>query len=135
MEFDVIKPGYRLLPIHHFCNEDGLLIFEAHDTDPAWCRRGWSVGSYTSTAWIPGNLLTEGMLFVHSAVITISPDIKQFFERDVVAFQVVEGSDGNSARGDWAGAMKGVVRPLLQWRTRFTPAATNGTDSALSSVS
>ena len=29
--------------------------------------------------------------------------------------------DGDSARGDWAGEMYGVVRPLLKWSTQFSP--------------
>jgi lipopolysaccharide transport system ATP-binding protein len=36
-------------------------------------------------------------------------------ERDAVAFQVVDSLEGGSARGDYAGAFPGVVRPLLKW--------------------
>jgi lipopolysaccharide transport system ATP-binding protein len=45
-----------------------------------------------------------------------------FFERDIVAFQVVDSMDGNSARGDYAGPFPGVVRPLLKWTSEFVPA-------------
>jgi lipopolysaccharide transport system ATP-binding protein len=67
---------------------------------------------------IPGNLLSEGTLFVGAAISTIDPVVVHFYERDAVAFQVVDTMDGDSARGDYAGPMPGVVRPLLQWRTR-----------------
>jgi lipopolysaccharide transport system ATP-binding protein len=40
----------------------------------------------------------------------------------VVAFQVIESTDGESARGDYAGDISGVVRPLLKWTTVFNPA-------------
>jgi lipopolysaccharide transport system ATP-binding protein len=42
-----------------------------------------------------------------------------FSERDLIAFQVVDSLQGDSARSDWEGAMPGVVRPLLEWETSF----------------
>ena len=41
-------------------------------------------------------------MFVAAGLITIDPGSKQFLERDVVAFQVVDSLDGDSARGDSA---------------------------------
>jgi lipopolysaccharide transport system ATP-binding protein len=67
---------------------------------------------------IPGNLLSEGTLFVGAAVSTLNPEVIHFYERDAVAFQVIDSIDGNSARGDYAGHMPGVVRPMLQWTTK-----------------
>jgi len=34
-----------------------------------------------------------------------------------VAFQVIDSIDGDSVRGDYGGAVPGVVRPRLEWRT------------------
>jgi lipopolysaccharide transport system ATP-binding protein len=42
------------------------------------------------------------------------------FEPDVVAFHVMDSLDGNSVRGDYAGSIPGVVRPLLQWTNRMS---------------
>jgi lipopolysaccharide transport system ATP-binding protein len=70
---------------------------------------------------IPGNFLAEGMLFVAAALASVNPSIKQFYERDVVAFHVVDSMDGDSARGNYAGRIPGVVRPSFNWETRFTP--------------
>jgi lipopolysaccharide transport system ATP-binding protein len=117
MEYEVVQDGYVLMPHFHLLNEEGTHVFSANDTDPVWRRRPRPTGRYTSTAWIPGNLLAEGMLFVDAALTTLDPNIHQFTERQVVAFQVVDTTEGNAARGDWAGHMKGVVRPLLQWQT------------------
>jgi lipopolysaccharide transport system ATP-binding protein len=69
---------------------------------------------------IPGNLLSEGTLFV-TAGLTSEGSTEQFYESDAVAFQVVDSLDGDSARGDYAGQMYGVVRPMLQWSTQFKP--------------
>jgi len=121
MEYEVLKSGYLLLPYHHFLNEEGVHIFHAHCSDPEWQRRPRLKGRYMSTVWIPGNLLSEGTVFVSSGITTLDPTIKQFHEHDVVAFQVVDSLDGQSSRGDWAGPMGGVVRPLFKWTTQFTP--------------
>jgi lipopolysaccharide transport system ATP-binding protein len=103
-----------------FFNEEGLHVFSAHDVDPTWRRHPRPAGRWVSTAWIPGNLLAEGMIFVGAGLITIDPDIAQFYEHEAVAFQVIDSLDGNSARGDYAGSMGGVVRPLLKWSNQFS---------------
>jgi lipopolysaccharide transport system ATP-binding protein len=118
MEYEVVQEGYVLMPCFYVLNEEGTLIFSAHDTDAAWRQRPRPAGRYVSTAWIPGNLLAEGMLFVSAGLTTLEPVIHQFLERQVVAFQVVDTPEGDTARGDWAGRMQGVVRPLLQWQTQ-----------------
>ena len=79
------------------------------------------MGRYVSTAWIPGNFLSEGSLVVSADIHTHDPVIKHFHEREAVAFQVIDSPDGDSARGDYAGPMHGVVRPLLEWTTQFNP--------------
>lgn len=119
MEYEVLKSGYVLLPFYHFFNDEGVNVFQAHDTDPAWKSRPRPMGRYVSTTWIPGNFLSEGMLFVSSGVTTVNPIIPQFHERDVVAFQVIDSLESGLARGDWAGNMGGIVRPLLKWNTQF----------------
>jgi lipopolysaccharide transport system ATP-binding protein len=121
MEYEVIKPGHVLVPNYHFYNEEGIYAFVVVDNDPQWRRKPRPTGRYTSTAWIPGNLLSEGTLIVGAAVSTLEPVIVHFYERDAVAFQVVDSIDGDSARGDFAGPMPGVVRPLLRWTTQFSP--------------
>jgi lipopolysaccharide transport system ATP-binding protein len=121
MEYMVLTSGYVLMPHYHFSNEEGMNIFSAHDTDTTWRRRPRPAGHYISTVWIPGNLLAEGMIFVDAALTTLDPNIHQFTEHQAVAFQVVDTLEGDSARGDWTGRMKGLVRPLMQWNTQPVP--------------
>ncbi|MER3446455.1 MAG: ABC transporter ATP-binding protein [Candidatus Dadabacteria bacterium] len=118
MEYEVLKAGYALMPHFAFYNEEGVLAFVSHDLDPAWRRRPRPKGLYVSTVWIPGNLLSEGMFFVHAGLDTIDPVIPQFDECDAVAFQVIDNFDGDSARADYAGDMGGIVRPMLKWTTQ-----------------
>jgi lipopolysaccharide transport system ATP-binding protein len=119
MEYEVITPGYRLMPHFLFTNEEGVDAFSAHDVDSSWRGRPRPLGRYMSTVWIPGHLLTEGTLFVAAGVRTIDPGIRQFFEANAVSFQVIESQNGDGARGDYGGRITGVVRPLLKWTTEY----------------
>ena len=118
IEYEVQRPGHVLVPNLHFHNEEGVYAFVASDLDPAWRGRPRPVGRYISSAIIPGNLLAEGTLFVGAAISTMDPVVVHFYERDVVAFQIIDTMDGDSARGDYGGPMPGIVRPLLEWNTR-----------------
>jgi lipopolysaccharide transport system ATP-binding protein len=118
MEYDVLRPGVVLLPHFGFRNEQGQAVFVTVDIDPEWRRRPRPTGHYISTVRIPGNLLAEGMLFVNCHLMTLNPDVKQFSENSAIAFNVVDNFDGNSARGDYARDMPGIVRPLLNWNTQ-----------------
>lgn len=117
-EYEVLQPGYELVPDCQISNDEGLLLFVTGDQRSAWGRRPKPAGRFISTVVIPGNLLAEGTMFVTVAMNTMEPEAIHYLERDAVAFQVIDSMDGDSARGDYAGPMGGVVRPLLQWETR-----------------
>jgi len=119
MEYEVLRPGHILMADFGFENEEGIRIFATFDNDPAWLRCPRPVGRYMSTVWIPGNFLAEGTVIVGAGVSSREPYIKHFEEPRVVVFQVIDSLDGNSARGDYAGRLLGVVRPLLNWSTQF----------------
>jgi lipopolysaccharide transport system ATP-binding protein len=121
MEYEVLKPGHLLMPYYNVFNQEGVRLFTATDQDPAWRRRPRPIGRYISTAWIPGNLLAEGTVFMGPAMRTKEPMTRHFHVRDAIAFQVVDSLDGDSARGDWGGGLGGAVRPLLEWSTQFSP--------------
>lgn len=123
MEYEVLVAGYKLMPHFVLYNQEGLLVFVAVDQDLTWRRRPRPTGRYVSTGWIPGNLLAEGAMIVGVAMRTIDPQMLHFDTRDAVAFQVIDTTQGDSARGDWGGQMRGVVRPLLEWSTQFSPDA------------
>ena len=125
MEFEVFKGGSVLMPVFAFNNEEGLRIFTSVDLDPDWRRRPRPEGMYTSTVHIPSNFLAEGMHFVNFSLLTMNPnrvDFNQFKEKAAVAFQVVDSLDGDSARGDYTKHFPGIVRPMLEWKTKFRQA-------------
>jgi lipopolysaccharide transport system ATP-binding protein len=131
MEFEVLQSGHILLPYFQFHTGEGITVFESNDLDPAWRGRTRPPGRWISTALIPGNLLSEGVLTVSPGLVTLEPVSKQFYERGVVAFQVIDNLNGDSARGDWNGPFTGFVRPLLQWDTQFAPDVAQSGNSRL----
>jgi lipopolysaccharide transport system ATP-binding protein len=123
MEYDVRESGHILLPHLYVHNDEGVCAFGAQDLDPGWRGQKRPAGRYVSTAWIPGNLLSEGMLFVDANMIALDPFIFQYRSQSAVAFMVADSLEGDSARSDWSGHMPGVVRPMFKWTTQYSPAA------------
>ncbi|HEX6728968.1 MAG TPA: ABC transporter ATP-binding protein [Pyrinomonadaceae bacterium] len=122
MEYEVHKAGHLLTPNFHVYNEEGITVFITNDLDPVWRGRPKPEGIFTSTVWIPGNFLAEGTLIAGAALSTLDPVVVHFFEREAVAFQVIDSLDGDSARGEYAGPYPGVVRPALEWTTAVVAA-------------
>jgi len=124
MVYDVLEEGHVLVPALQIHNGSATCLFTTHDLDPAWRGRPRSRGTVTSVAWIPGNLLAEGLLLVSASIGTSHPPKNHVFSRDAVAFHVVDSFEADSARADWDGPMPGVVRPLLKWTTQTAAATT-----------
>ena len=120
--FEVRRREQPFVPGIVLVNEQGSPVFSAMDTDTGW-RQARDPGVYTSTAWIPGNLLNEGTIVVTAALGTYAPGgktVRQAVANEAVAFQVFDPGEGGSARGDYAGTWTAPVRPLLQWTVEET---------------
>jgi len=120
MEFDVLKPGEVLMPYFRLSNEEGITIFSTIDQELKWHTEARDPGRYVSTAWIPENLLTEGMIYVMAAMRTKHRKYRPFQEADAIAFNVIDEMEGDSARGQWVGKLLGAVRPKLDWTTDYS---------------
>jgi lipopolysaccharide transport system ATP-binding protein len=114
--FRVLKAGEPVMPKLKLIDQRGDVAFNAFDTDPRWQQPSLP-GDYVSTAWVPGNLLNEGLYSVDVAVCSIAaPKLHHHFqERSAVAFHVQDPGEGDSARGAFTGQWRGVMRPLLEW--------------------
>jgi len=118
--YDVLAAGHLLAPQIELYNEEGVHVFCSHDTSAEWRHKTREVGRYASVISIPGNMLAEGMLRAHVSIMSHVPvTTLHAQERNAVAFQVLDREQGDSARGDYIGPIPGVVRPLLDWTTRF----------------
>jgi len=123
MEFDVLEPGHILLPYFRLTNGEGISIFSTIDQDLQWHSKVREPGRYVSTAWIPENLLSEGMVYVQAAMRTEHRKYRPFQEADAIAFNVIDAMEGGSARGEWVGKLLGAVRPKLDWTTDYSAEA------------
>ena len=120
--FRVLREGERsIFPKIKVYDARRNVAFNALDTSPSWVEPA-SPGEYASTAWIPGNLLNEGLLTVDVGVCSVGT-LKLHPHAgviDVVSFHVQDFGEGDSAKGPFSGQLHGVVRPLLDWTTRQT---------------
>src|SRR5678815_29332 len=109
LTYDVLEDDHALVPVMEFYNEEGMELFSTHDTSADWRRRSRPRATYTSTVWIPGNLLAEGSLVCHVSIMSHFPTtILHAYERNAIAFQVIDSPSDNSARGDYVGPMPGL---------------------------
>lgn len=117
MEYEVLEGGRMLMPYFSAWNEEGVKMFVAVETDPAWMGQRRPAGRYITTAWISGNLLSEGMIYISAHMRTLEPLHRHFHAHQEVAFQVIDSRGGDTARGAHAGSMDGVFSPKLEWET------------------
>ncbi len=124
MEVDVLEGGRIMMPYFTVWDGDGVRVFTTIDTDASWHGKVRPAGRYRCTAWIPGNLLNEGLLYVSAALKSLNTMTNHFHEKQIVAFQVIDKASNALTRTEWAGGSGGVVRPLLDWETTYTPIRT-----------
>jgi len=117
MHYRVLKDGKVLIPNIHLFADDGTLIFISHDWHSGWKAKPKAPGRYQTVFSIPGNFFSEGRVTVKVAASTYNPFEIHFVEADAVAFTVLEATEGAAARGDYAGHLPGVVRPMIETRT------------------
>jgi len=116
--FGVLKAGEPVFPKIKVYDARGDVAFNAWDTNSRW-REPSPAGEYVATAWIPGNLLNEGLVTVDVGVCSLgAPKLHPHAGcAAAVSFHVQDPGEGDSARGLFTGQVKGVVRPLLEWTT------------------
>ena len=114
--FDVLRDGKPVFPKLKLIDREGVIAFNAMDTDERW-RRPSSPGAHVATAWIPGNLLNEGEASVEVAICSLDfPKLEHHAAvYEAVSFEVLDPGEGDSARGQFSGQWRGVVRPMLEW--------------------
>jgi len=119
MEYEILKPRDGLLIDFHIVNEEGIELFQSYQTDAITQMGPLKPGRYVSTAWIPGNLLREGVFFVSLRIKSHWSENPCIKEKDVVAFQVSTSFESDSFSSKFYKKRRGVIRPLLKWETKF----------------
>ena len=114
--FSVLRDGDPVFPKLKVLDRQGSVAFNVMDTGERW-RKPAAPGYYVSTAWIPGNLLNEGLTAVDVSICSLGSAklVPHADERSAVAFHVQDPGLGDSSRGQFSGQWTGAVRPLLEW--------------------
>ncbi len=88
-------------------------------------------GYYVSTVSIPGDLLAQGE-YVVGASFSTSHGTKTILVRvtNGLSFQVYDRIDGQSAVGDYAQNLNGVVRPKLNWNVKYAGESSRSTEGS-----
>jgi lipopolysaccharide transport system ATP-binding protein len=115
MTYKVLRDGYVFTHGLNLYDEQGVHIFSSHDRVTAQATKSLPKGIHKIIAWIPGNLLAEGMQIVGLALMRYNPYEVIFHEQEALAFDVMDVFDNTSARGMYEGTFPGVIRPILEW--------------------
>jgi lipopolysaccharide transport system ATP-binding protein len=119
VEFWNLRPEVRPSANLYLYNQEGTCLFVTNDfVAAAWKAGPREKGLVRSTCSIPGNFLAEGLVTAQAAVSSYGRVTVHALERDAVAFTVVDRSQGDGARGPYAGRWPGVLRPMLEWDLR-----------------
>ncbi|HEX3291458.1 MAG TPA: ABC transporter ATP-binding protein [Gaiella sp.] len=123
LRFVVLGPVGPLFPKLKLGNDRGEIVFNALDSDPRW-RESPDPGTYTCTAWIPPNLLNEGVISVDATVASLGgPSLVNHVNvPGLVTFHVHDPGLGDTAKGLYTGQLRGGVLPLLDWTTEYADA-------------
>jgi lipopolysaccharide transport system ATP-binding protein len=121
MTYDVLEGGHVLLPRCDLFNEAGICLFATQDNDAESRKRLRPTGRFTSTAWIPGDLLADGIILVTASIVSPELHKQHVHERDAVAFHAIDNIHARA--GAIEAALPGLLRPQLRWTTPPSPQA------------
>ena len=116
--YEIISNEHNITPNISVYNEKYDLIFNAIDTRKS---DNTHIGNYISTAWIPGNFLSEGKFYIDILLITMShkTSIRHVQEEKIISVDVIDTGGEDSAKGSFTGEWGGMVRPLLKWENNY----------------
>ncbi len=115
MEYEVLKEDISFTHGINIFNQEQVNIFNSHDVVTGNKEMRKRKGRYTATAWIPGNLLTEGVFSISVAIFLPNPVHVMIHEQNILSAEIFTDFSKLSARGNYAGDFPGVIRPLLKW--------------------
>jgi lipopolysaccharide transport system ATP-binding protein len=115
MEYEVKKDEVSFTHGINVFNQENVNIFNSHDVTSSPGNQKRKKGRYISTAWIPGNLLPEGIFSISAAIFLPNPLDVLIHQHTIISFETYTDFSKLSARGNYSDDFPGVIRPLLQW--------------------
>lgn len=120
LEYKVLKDDSIFTHGINLYNQENINIFNSHDVTSSIRLEKRKSGNYKATAWIPGNLLPEGIFSLSVALFLPNPVDILVHEHDALTFEIFTDFSKHSARGNYADDFPGIVRPLIQWDANKT---------------
>ena len=120
LEYEVLKDDAIFTHGINLFNQENTHIFSSHDVTSDLRTAKRKKGAYKATAWIPGNLLPEGIFSLSVALFIPNPLDILVQEHDALSFEIFTDFSKSSARGNYADNFPGLVRPLIQWDANKT---------------
>jgi lipopolysaccharide transport system ATP-binding protein len=117
IDYEIIREGHSFIYGANFYNSEEINIFNSHDVTSKDRNEKREKGSYKATMWIPGNLLSEGLVSISIAFFKPNPYELFIYLEKIIFINIIDEMKGNSARGHYANDFPGFVRPLLNWET------------------
>ncbi len=115
MEYEVLKDDSTFTHGINVFNQEQVNVFNSHDVTTGKEEPKKKKGIYKATAWIPGNLLPEGIFSISVAIFLPNPLDVLIHQQNKLSFEMFTDFSKLSARGNYADDFPGVVRPLLTW--------------------
>lgn len=115
MDYEIMKRDIAFTHSISVFNQEQVNIFGSHDVTSGngdLCKKK---GRYKATAWIPGNLLADGIFTINVAIFSPNPLDILIHQQNKLSFEMFTDFSKLSARGNYANDFPGVVRPLLDW--------------------
>jgi len=117
--YEVLEPGRAVAPGVDVYNAQELHLFSSRGAAAPGGGAPPPPGSYTSTVWVPGDLLPEGDIVVNVSLVSAgTASATHAHEREALSLRVAEAEGSGPPSLEPGG---GVLRPRLEWTTR--PAA------------
>ena len=118
VKYEVLLPGKKIHAAFNFHNNNGVNIFDAHESNTELYHQEKEIGIYTTTVWTYENLFSEGIIIIGVALVTHDPFQIHFHERDAIAFNMIENLEKSSTRGEYVGSLPGIIRPKFEWESK-----------------
>ncbi|NOT52691.1 MAG: ABC transporter ATP-binding protein [Chitinophagaceae bacterium] len=115
MEYEVMADDTAFTHGINVFNQEQQNIFNSHDVMTGNGDNRKKKGRYMATVWVPANLLPEGIFSVSLALFLPNPLDVLIHEHNKLSFEMYTDFSKQTARGNYAEAFPGVVRPLLNW--------------------
>ena len=113
--YEILREGELFTHGFNLFNSHNVHILSSHDKFSLTLKKSLLLGIHKKTIIIPGNLLSEGCYNCGFAIMRYGPFQIEFYELDLVGFNVIDEFGKDTVRGEYSGHFPGLIRPDLEW--------------------